>query len=138
MRPRIFIISVLALLMGYWIPVVWQDWQEYKEERWKASPVYQYQMRTKTIQILRNAAHVKYINRFKPAARAFGKDMKFLEKIEGYPGSEALAEHYKEKLYHEQYTLMRQWLFYDTLLFPDRYNAQQAEDFYRNYVPRRI
>lgn len=136
MRLRTFLILISFLFIGFYTPKVYNLWQDYKEARWQASPLCQYQTLLKSVDIIRQQASEKYITRFQPAARAFGDDIKFLKKIEGYPGSEDMVEYYKEKLYNEQFVLMEQWLIYDQILYPDTYDVKNREDYLANYKPR--
>ena len=138
MRLRTFLILVCFLLTGFWSPHAYRLWQDYKEARWHASPLYQYQILLNSVDIVREQARQKYITRFQPAAEAFGEDIKFLKKIEGYPGNEKMVEYYKKKLYNEQFVLMEQWLIYDQLLYPDLYDVKNREDYIANYKPRSI
>jgi hypothetical protein len=138
MRLRTFLILTLFLLTGYWIPHVWSYWQDYKQQQWEMSPLYQYQMQLTRVQNMKEQASQKYFNNFLPAAKAFGEDIKFLKKIEGYPESKDMVEYYYEKLYGEQIVLIRQWIHYECLLFPESYDYSQAVDIYRHYIPRSI
>lgn len=138
MRLRTFLILISFLFIGFYTPKVYKLWQDYKEARWQASPLCQYQTLLKSVDIIRQQASEKYITRFQPAAEAFGEDMKFLKKVESYPDAEATVEFFKKKLYRDQFTLMEQWLIYDQILYPDLYDVKNREEYIANYKPRWI